>query len=524
MKQFQIKKLTGLIIACILGAVTTGFAGDGGGRVKAGYIYIDEEGNRAVNQETYNSYEGIGLSFEDWRYRLNNGVTLKADLHNVTLNNRNLRASASKPGLFNISLRNSQYRRSYDFDGGRFTRRRTTGGQVSMQPHRNAKLFGGFTQTDKHGVSSMSTTTVSDSVFSSTDYSHSSYNLGGLVTFPYGSARIEYRRYDFDDKVKDSGDRKANSIRVDASTLVPGANWINLSGGYHHRVDELDATELELKTNQGWGGVKLYLPRGHLLDYRILFARTQHSGDDSETDNVINTIAVGKSIGRIAGVRIGYENRISDDLVDRTVSHGFLFRGWCNYQQRLFLKVSLATRKKEVKTGATLLGDENFTRHRLTARYRDDRWGDFTAQWQGRIRENQDLRSKVDYNTISLDGNLTRSEYGRLSLRYSYYVGKYENASDEIDYQFSDHLVAATLYPKAYRDVTVHVGGTYYRSRRGRDAEKFSLNFGAVYRFLDDHELEIKYQVFNFDDFLTRGSYYTANIVEISVTKAISLD
>ncbi len=524
MKQFPLEKLTGLILACILGAGTTGFAGDGGGRVKAGYIYIDEEGNRAVNQETYNRYEGFGLSFQDWRYRLNNGVTLSADLNNVTLNNRRLRASASKPGLFSVSLRNSQYRRSYDFDGRRFTRRRTTGGQLSIQPHRNAKLFGGFTQTDKHGVSSSSTTTVSDSVFGSTDYAHSSYNIGGQAFCPYGSARIEFRRYDFDDQLSADRNRQANSIRVDASTLVPGANWINLSGGYHHRVDEFEASGLELKTNQGWGGVKLYLPKGHLLDYRILFARTRHSGDNSETDNVINTIALGKTIGRIAGVRIGYENRISDDLVDRTVSHGFLFRGWYNYQQRLFLKASLATRKKEVTTGVTLLGDENFTRHRLTARYRDDRWGDFTAQWQGKTRENQDLRSKVDYNTISLDGNLTRSEYGRLSLRYSYYVGKYENAGDGLDYQFSDHLVAATLYPKAYRDVTAYVGGTYYRSRRDADVEKFSLNFGAVYRFLDDHELEIKYQVFNFDDFLARGSYYTANIVEISVTKAISID
>ncbi|MDH3890280.1 MAG: hypothetical protein OEV49_04285 [candidate division Zixibacteria bacterium] len=519
-----ITKLTFLFAACCLLLWAPALAGEGGGSIKAGYIYIDEEGNRGVNHETYNSYEGLGISFENWRYRVNNSITLRADLRNLTLNNRNLRLSASKPGRFNISLNNNQYRRSYDFDGLQFTRRRSTGMKISVQPYREITLFGGFGRSDKHGNSAVLLSPVADTVYHSTDYEHSKWNLGALAALPYGFARLEYRSSSFDDRLISNGDRKAAGINLDAHIRVPNYSWLDLSGGYYHRTDEYESSGLELKTNQGWGGFKLHLPKLHQVEYRLLFARTRHTGENSETDNVVNTLAVGKAIKGYGGVRIGYENRISDDLVDRTVSHGLLIKAWYDYQRRLFIKASLATRKKQVKTGATLLGDEDLTRHRVTAQYRSAAWGDIRAQWQGRFRTNDDLNSQVDYQSISLNANLKRSEYGRVAIAYSYYMGKYENTDLNTGFEFADNVISATLYPRSYRKTNAYIGGSYYRSRRDLDTEKFSLNFGVTYGFLKDHELEIKYNVFNFDDYLARSAYYTANIVEINVKKAVSLD
>lgn len=524
MRHSDMMKLTLFVLASCLALGSFAMAGEGGGSVTAGYTYLDEEGNQGVNHETYNTYEGLGISFENWRYRLNNGITFRANLRNVTLNNRNLRFSASKPGRFTLSLRNNQYRRSYDFDGNQFTRRRSTGMKLSVQPYRDITLFGGFNRSDKHGASAILYSPITDTTYLSTDYSHTNWNLGALAALPNGFLRMEFRQSDLDDKLSANSDRKSSSFNLDGHLRVPDQHWLDLSAGYYHRTDELKSSGLELKTNQGWGGFKAHLPKAHEIEYRILFARTEHTGEDSETDNVVNTLAIGKAFDGFGGVRIGYENRISDDLVDRTVSHGFLFKGWYNYQKRLFLRASLATRSKEVKTGATLLGDEDFTRYRMTAQYRTEDWGDFRAQWQGRVRTNDDLKSKVDYDAISLNANLKRNGYGRVELSYSYYLGKYENTSDGTDFEFSDNVMSATLYPKSYREVTAYVGGSYYRSRRDLDTEKFSLNFGVTYGFLKDHELEIRYNVFNFDDYLARSAFYTANIIEINVTKAISLD
>lgn len=524
MRHSLMVRLTFLFAACCLTPGSPAMAGEGGGSVKAGYTYFDEEGNRGVNHETYNTYEGLGISLENWRYRINSGITLRADLRNITLNNRNLRFSVSKPGRFNLSLRNNQYRRSYDFDGAQFTRRRSSGMKLSVQPYRDITLFGGFNRTDKHGNSAVLLSPLDDSTYLSTDYTHSNWNLGGLATLPHGFVRMEFRQSDLDDQLAANSDRKASSFNLDAHMRVPERHWLDLSGGYYHRTDELESSGLELKTNQGWGGFKLHLPKSHEVEYRILFARTEHTGENSETDNVVNTLSIGKAIKGYGGVRIGYENRIADDLVDRTVSHGFLFKGWYNYQKRLFVRASLATRSKEVTTGTTLLGDEDLTRFRVTAQYRTEEWGDFRVQWQGRVRTNDDLKSKVDYDAISLNANLKQSDYGHLELSYSYYLGKYENTSAGTDFEFSDKVMSATLYPKSYRKATAYVGGSYYRSRRDLDTEKFSLNFGVTYGFLKDHELEIRYNVYNFDDYLARSAYYTANIIEINVTKAISFD
>jgi hypothetical protein len=335
---------------------------------------------------------------------------------------------------------------------------------------------------------------------------------------------MELRHSDLDDDLGTIGYRDANSFNLDAHLRIPEYDWLDLSGGYYYRSDKSDFYDLELKTNQGWGGLKLHLPELYMVDYRILFARTKHTGGDRATDNVVNTVAIGKVIKGFGGVRIGYENRIADDLSDRTVSHGFLFKGWYNYEKRLFVKASLATRDKDVKTGATLLGDEDLTRYSVTAQYRVEEWGDVRAQWQGRVRTRDDLMSKVNYDALSFNANLKRNEYGRLTLRYSYYLGKYENSNDQTDFEFSDNIVSVTLYPRSYRNITAQVGGSYYRSRRDLDTEKSSLNFGVTYNFLKDHKLEIKYNVFNFDDFLAQSAYYTANIVEINITKAISIE
>ena len=94
---------TALMVLVSAGAVAADY---GSGEVKIGYVITDEEGNLAVNQETYNTYEGFGLSFNDFRLRMPSGLQFRADLNNITLNNRKLTFEAHKPGLFRLAVRN----------------------------------------------------------------------------------------------------------------------------------------------------------------------------------------------------------------------------------------------------------------------------------------------------------------------------------------------------------------------------------------------------------------------------------
>jgi hypothetical protein len=516
--------ITAILLAVLFGLGTSlNAAGDGQGSIRLGYTFIDEEGNLGVNQETYNLYEGAALSLSNWNYFFDNGISVTAQLDNITLNNRNLRATIRKPGRFTVSGYHNQYRRTYDFNGGRFTRRRASGGQAVVQPHKYVKLFGGYSVTEKHGTNMEILSPVSDTVLFSSDYLHSRFNVGGQIDCRYGFLRAEYRQFTFDDRVRSASDRQAKEVSVTASTTIPKYDWILLSGGYRYRLDKMNNRTLELETNQGWGGTKVYLPRNFIFDYRILFARTRHTGNLLETDNVYNTAALGKNWPGYGGVRVGYENRIVDDLVDRTVSNGLFVSSWYNYRSRLFVNFRVSTRSKDVVTGATLTGNEEVTLHRLSVKYRDNDWGTVTALWEGRIRENEDIKSTVDYNILTGTLALQRKKCGRMNITYSYYVGVYDNRGDNVRFEFSDHLVTGMIYPNEYHNVTFEFGGTYYRSRRDVDVEKFSLRFGVSYAFLKDHRLEVRYNVYNYDDLVTRGLYYTANIVEVNIVKDLKL-
>jgi hypothetical protein len=510
-----------LVITLVVSFAVPAACDEGGGRLRLGYIYTDEEGNLAVNQETFNLYDGFAASLENARFMFDNGVNLRADLRNVSLDNRNLNFSASKAKLFSVSFHHDQYRRIYGSSGAYSTDRKSTSGGVSISPIKNLTLFGGYNRTDKEGENLLVFEQVSDPVKLVSDYSYTSSNIGAQGFYKRRGARIEFRQFDFTDNTPMGLDREANSFRASAGTPVPKYERGILSAGYYYRLDKLSENGLELKTNQAWGAAKAYLPEQFTINYRFVFARTLHDENELETDNFLNTISVGKRWKRQGGVRVGYENRIADDLIDRSESHGFLFSGWYNYINRLFVKASCSTRDKEVVAGSTVLGDEDYTQHQILARYTGERWGRLSARVQSRVRENKDIGSRADYTSFSTGLQLDRDKYGRLSITYAYYLGQYENRSGE--FELADHVVTGTITPVTYRKASASVGGTYYRSRRDLDVEKSNLHFGISYQLPEEFLLNATYRVYNHDDFDQIDAFYTGNVLEVSIAKDFSM-
>jgi hypothetical protein len=503
----------------------TAIPADNGGRVQVGYVILDEEGNLAVNQETFNTYEGPSLSIDHFRYLTGGGLNIFADLRNITLNNRNLRAGVSKPGRFGVSLYHNQYRRTYSFDGGKYTRRSVMGGQFECTPSKYLNLFGGFDLTKKHGDHVLPYEFRDDTTVIGSDYTQSAFSVGAQTFLADGTLRVEYRTFDFNDDLNINGDRQARQFSATAFVPVPWYSRVTVSGGYHYRRDLHELTNTELITHTGWGGARAMLPLGWSLDGRFLFARTKHSLGYAETDNVVTTIAAARNWPRWGGVRVGYENRIADDLIDRTVANVLMAAGWVKLDPRLSLRGRWSTRLKTVKTGATLLGDEDVTRYMVAARYQDTLYGDVSLQLQGRVRTNDDLDTRVEYTAATAAATIDRLRYGRVTVTYSYYLGTFENraASAPDDYEFSDHVVTGNLQTMSWRHIRGNVGGTYYRSRRDRDVEKFGVSFGAEYDLRPDLTLEATYRAVNYDDFLVGNRYYTGNIVTVNVTKGFRI-
>jgi len=66
-------------------------------------------------------------------------------------------------------------------------------------------------------------------------------------------------------------------------------------------------------------------------------------------------------------------------------------------------------------------------------------------------------------------------------------------------------------------------GVTYLNVRRDLDLEKSLVFAEGVYTLRDNYHLEVKYNVYNYDDYVLIDRYYTANVLRINVAYDLHL-
>lgn len=501
-------------LACIVPYVAVA---DGSGDITLDYTYLDEEGNQAVNQGTFNRYEGIGLSLENFRYGFASGVNVSADLKRITLNNRHLNFGVRKPGLFDIRLFNNQYRRAYDFGGSSVTRRYRTGASMSVYPHRYIKLYGGGEYTGKSGKMVDLFDPAGGYRSYDIDYGRLYYKAGMVFNYEGRMFQAEYSGDDYEDKEHLDRDQTRYRIRLNAATPVPRYEWIVLSGGFLHFDTRYDTNDFAYSANRVWSGIRIE-PRGRFaLNYNFVFDRASSDSDLVATDNIAHAVYVQYMRAGFLNLTVGYQNDINDDIDDEVNSDTYYLSGWYKPSARLEFRGEYGNRAEKVVEGYRLTGNEDRQRFKFSGKYRSTEYGDVKITYENKSRKNESLSSEVCFDRISLDGNLIVSSLGNLNCGYSYSIGEYENGDGTFEY--NSHVIYGDIFLNEYRRFKPGFGFVYYRSKRDLDTESFNLNFKAVYRFMKDYRLHVEYNVHNFDDFLVDNQYYTANIVEISLTK-----
>lgn len=517
------KLMTICALIILLLATTISFANEGSVSVKFGYVIPDETDHLGVNQETYNLYEGLGLSFNNLRYRFDNGLIINGDLTNITLNNRNLRMNVQKPKMFSLSFYNNQYRRTYDADGVNFTRRISTGLSGQITAIKNFKLFGGFSSIDKDGTVQNEYRPVVDVVTYKTDYTQYMYNFGAEGFCEYGRVRAEFKHHLFEDDIDYNNDRKTDIFSLSAFTSVPGNRNYTLAGGLVTREDDLYDRSSNLKTNSFWGAAKFYFKKQITFNYRLVNSKFEHADEGLETTHMQHTISLSKAWQNTGGLTAGYEYRTADNETDKTKATGYLISGWYNFNKNWRARGKYSFIGKEVDEGTTLVGDEDRSRHMISLRYKNDSFGSLEGKLEKRIKKYEEIDSKVDYTALSTRAVLKQADYGKLSVMYSYYKGEYENRSDDVSYDFKDHVVNVAIYPVALKKARFKIGGTYYRhaSELDIDLEKFSADFGLTLTLPSGYALEGTYKMYTYDDYLIANNTYTANVIEINFIKDI---
>jgi hypothetical protein len=509
-----------LIITTVWMPMMTSATAAGNGDIKLGYIVLDETGNLSVDRATFNDYEGASLSLENFRYDFKNGMLLRANLRNMTLNNRNLTADIGKAGLFALKLSHNQFRRIYDFHGGSTTRRHNEGASLSFHPVRYIELFGGGANMGRTGSTTdlFSPSPIGDKV--DVDYKQYFYNGGTRITYRGIMVVGEFRGNQFRDNRDDNRDQDRIEGRLTATVPVPRYDWIVLQGGFRSFETKYKKTDFTISSNRGWGAAAFALPRNFSLKYYVMLDRTSSDSDYTATDNLVHALSAGYTNLRYGGITVGYQHDLNDQYFKEYQGNSFFGSGWFKPVPRAELRAEYGTRAEDVKEGVRLIGNEDLNRFRVSGKYRFADIGNIAVKYEGKVRKNDDIGSKVTLNRATIDCGVTVKKYGTLTAGYSYGKGDYENATQQ--FRFADHLLYGDATSMEYYRLTASAGATYYRSKRDLNVESFNIRCSATFRFYDDLRLEAIYNVHNFDDFLVRDEYYTANIVEINLVKGIS--
>ena len=523
MRSNSIFALTAL---ALIFAVVTGVAygSDMDGTVKLGGVIIDDEGNPGVNQSTFNTYEGVALSLEKFRYNFDNGARLYADLKNITMNNRQLRLSFIKAGQYGLSFNNSQYRRLFSQDGSTFTRRRNTGGEVWVKPTGYAKIYGGYNRTDRYGDQVAILGELGSPQPYAVDYTNTGVHGGLTLEKNRRQLDVNYRTTSYTDELGVASDRSGNRFRATLRSPLPRFDNVVVYGGvqtYRYRVEDTSDT---LKANTGWFGGQATLNHGFSLRGNFIWDRARRTGDLTASDNIATAFYLGKTWVRQGGLTVGYIHYINDDVRDELTGDGYHFSGWYAFNPQLMLKAGYGTEQTDVNAGRTWVGNEDKTSEYASIRYKFRPGSQARISIANRSRENDEIGSSADYFRFGADLFFVDKKYGELSLAYSYLDGEYEYSDGQ--FAFRDHVFSGDLTLPEYERVTLSGGGSYVRSMEDTDIESFSVRVSASFDLNGTQSVEFTYTAHNFDDLsnlktLPYTRYYTANIVEINLVSGL---
>lgn len=499
--------------------LSAAFAGSGEGFFKIGYIAIDDDGNKAVDRETYNLYQGLELSLTNFRYLFDNGIVLNADLRSAALNNRALALGASKSGLFGVALNHSRYKRVYDFSGATNSRRNRSGGSIWVYPAKQLKLFSKLDFTDVTGQQ-LPVFDLGIVNPQSVNYKNELYAFGSRFNHNGRMLQAEFGIGKFKNRIDRSRDQDRSEFKLTGYYPVPRFERLVFSGQLTHFENKFVSGGPGIRSDTYQGAALMHVNSTSWIKYVGLFNRAKADSDFVDTDNLASAIYISYARAGLGGITAGYQISVNDDFDRRIEGSAYYASGWYMPWQSVELRAEYGLRIEEVASGTRLTGDREDSRYRFDLKWRPGLRYKLNFRVENKHRTNEQLGSETDFVRYSTGFEIDL--FGKLNVAcgYARSVGEYSNSSQI--FEFDDDQIYGDISLSGEGKLIAGVSGSYNRSKRDLDLENSSLRFKAGWRFPAGYRLLASYDVYNFDDLQYRNRYFTSNVFEIDVAKSIS--
>ncbi len=501
------------------------------GNVRVGGIVKDEVGDQSLMQETFNIHEGVTITKLYLNGRFNRNTHLFFDGDNLTLDGKRATLDLRQTGVGHFRSRYDESNFIFDPSGAVQATRRDWWSTLSLTPRRWLMVSGDYGLQTRRGDRIGYPNDVQSNLGTAYDSDLNRWRAQVEGNHHSGVAgAITYDGVALKDGLDARNERDGNVLS--ANLRLPGIVFDRLTHVLRGSVGESklpnsDGASFDMMSIQYTGVAQVLRPLR--LKYRFYGVQVDDHAADNQTDRWINDVDA-EFHWRVATVTGGYGWEAWDD--DRSVTTYDNVRAALylrHPQQKISGSVSYSSRDKSDEEDKTLLRDTEYDRAEAKIDARPLTGFTIGGRVADRTRKMPDVGAEAKGLAASAYGAYRYEHSGdagviatTLGVDYRYGDDDYDNTVGE--YHVTSQFVTGRIDLDIYQKITAAAAVHFITLDEDMDIEKSILSFELGYTFRKLYDAKVKYNVYNYDDFLVAGSYYTANVVWIDFGYALSTE
>jgi hypothetical protein len=504
-----------LVVVASLATFTPVSATEVDGRIKLGGVIVDEDaGDLSVMQETYNIYEGFSLTQLWFNGSFNPKSFFTLDLTDINLDNRKAAFDFHVPGQFKFFTRYDQHRQVFDPQRAVNSSRKDWRFGAWLTPRRWVQISADYGYQTRNGNRLGYPAGTESQLGNSYDFALHTGSVEAEFRKNLRALAVTYSFSDYSDNLTEVPARSGYVVaaRFRSPCYFSDKVTHTLRGAVGKRNLSNWATDYTLSNFQyvGIAGPFYRLQ----LRYNLYLSRIDDSSTQMKTDNVRNVfdLTYFYRYGRVYG---GYGYEINDDDRSLTSYNTYNIGGSFRNIYGLSGKIEYADRAKKDEEKLTLLKDIDTALFLAKLQWAWRQELVLGAIYKDRQRDFPDIGTEATGEYVNTYGRYGRDDLGTIGAEYTYSEDLYRNLAGR--FNTKSHAVTARLWTRSFSGLVLGASLTYLDVRGDLDIEKSIPSFEARYRVLEDYSVELKYNIYNYDDYILWDRYYTANIVWINV-------
>jgi hypothetical protein len=507
---------TTITAICVTLAVTLAgsatFAGSLDGTVKLGGIIMNQTGDRTAVQETYNIYDGFSLAQISLAGTLEPRQYFALNLRDINLDARQGDLVYRMPGTFKLTAGFDQHRQIFSPDGRVNSGRKDWKTAAQYTPNPWLGLSGGFNYLTRDGDRLPFPAGTLAALGDRYDNALKSGEVTAQVHKDRRGAAVTYRASSFSDELDPSADRTGQVVSARLYTPCKFTDKLTHLVRAAYGTRKLSNSDLEYKMSSFQYTGVLQPVTAFQLRYAFDANRVDDQSTRLKTDRFQNDLdaTLLYKHGQISG---GYGYETNDD--DRSLTYynnwrvGTVFR--CG--KTVNARVDYSSRVKKDQEELTLLKDIEASQFRAKLQLQPREGIVLGGSYAQRERELTDLGVSIDGDVAGGFGRYEVKGWGALSADYSY--DDYDDLAG--GFRTESQFVTGRVEFERIRDLRLAGGVTYMDIGKDLDIEKSIVFLEGTYTLANDYQLEVRYNTYNYDDYILLNRYYTANVLRINV-------